>query len=87
MSPHSGYPLDLEPGSYIALMQFSRDSFYAGIMEDRTHYMDDVEHTYEVDFEIVDTTYRNLTNLVVFVRFNGDPEIGTIFPSGRAIGA
>ena len=77
------YPLDLEPGSYIALMQFSRDSFYAGIMEDRTHYMDDVEHTYEVDFEIVDTTYRNLTNLVVFVRFNGDPEIGTIFPVFR----
>ena len=73
------FPLDLEPGSYYALMQYSRDSFYAGIPYDMTSYMDDVEHVFSVDFEVVDTTYRELTNLVVFVRFNGDPEIGTNF--------
>ena len=73
------WPLDLEPGSYYALMQYSRDSFYAGIPHDATSYMDDMDHVFSVDFEVVDTSYRDLTNLVVFVRFQDDAEISTNF--------
>ncbi|MBR5353001.1 MAG: C10 family peptidase [Bacteroidales bacterium] len=73
------YPLDLEPGSYMALMQYSFDSFYAGITVDRTYYMEDVKHRNDADFNIFDTSFRTLTNLVVFVRFRGDSEIGTSF--------
>lgn len=73
------WPLHLARGRYTALMQYSTDSFYAGVEEDRTFYMDDLEHVFRVDFEVVDTTYRNLTNLVVFVRFRDDAEIGTNF--------
>ena len=73
------YPLDLEPGSYSAVMQYSRDSFYAGIPHDETLYMEDYEHGNRADFEIVDSAYKTLTNLVVFVRFSGDREIGTQF--------
>lgn len=73
------WPLNLAPGSYYALMQYSLDSFYAGIAHDATSYMDDIDHVFSVDFEVVDPTYRDLTNLVVFVRFHDDAEIGTNF--------
>ena len=76
---HFAYPLDLETGTYMALMQYSLDSFYPGITVDRTYYMEDLGHRNEADFDIFDTTFRTLTNLVVFVRFRGDSEIGTSY--------
>ena len=73
------YPLDLETGTYMALMQYSLDSFYPGITVDRTYYLEDLDHSNEADFFINDTVFRTLTNLVVFVRFRGDSEIGTSY--------
>ena len=71
------YPLALESGTYRAVMQYSRDSFYAGIPDDLTYYMEGYDHANIAEFGIRDTTYRELSNLVVFVRFKGDPEIET----------
>ena len=67
------YLLDLPEGNYFALMQYSTDSFYAGITVDETYYYADLEYIFQVDFSVVDHSHRELTNLAVFVRFADDP--------------
>ena len=73
------YPLMLETGTYSAVMQYSMDSFCAGNPVDNTLYLPDFDYVNTADFEVIDTFIRELTNLVVFVRFRGDPEITTPF--------
>ncbi|MBQ6069531.1 MAG: C10 family peptidase [Bacteroidales bacterium] len=67
------YCLHLPEGEYTALMQYSTDSFYAGIEVDETLYHADLDHVYEVDFSVADTRHRELSNLVLFLRFADDP--------------
>ena len=69
------YPIRLSAGNYSAVMQYSADSFYAGIRQDVTYYLGDLDYSTVADFVVTDTTYKDLTNLVVFVRFSDDPEI------------
>ena len=68
------YDLHLPVGNYIALMQYSTDSFYAGITVDETFYHADLEYVYQVDFSVVNLLYREYTNLALFVQFADDPD-------------
>lgn len=67
------YALNLPEGNYFALMQYSTDTFYAGITVDETYYHADLEYVYKVDFSVVDLSHHEYTNLAVFVRFADDP--------------
>ena len=69
---HFAYTLDLPAGNYYALMQYSTDSFYAGITVDETFYHADLEYVYQVGFRVTNQTHRNYTNLAIFVRFADD---------------
>ena len=73
------YALNLPEGNYIALMQYSADSFYAGITVDETFYHADLEQVYQVDFTVVNTRHREYSNLALFVRFADDPEFTQSF--------
>ena len=76
--PFSFLP-NLPRGEYIALMQYSTDSFYAGITVDRTNYYADLEHVYQVDFSIVDRAHKECANLVLLARFADDPGFSQTF--------
>ena len=71
------YNLGLGNGSYMALMQYSQDSFYAGIPDDVTMYYADPEHNNQVNFNV--TNNSNYYNLAFFVRFADDEEISASF--------
>lgn len=68
------YNLHLPEGNYYALMQYSTDSFYAGITVDETYYHADLEHVYQVEFSVANLSYQPYTNLAIFVRFADDPD-------------
>lgn len=76
---HFAYPAQLPIGNYMALMQYSTDSFYAGITVDETYYYADLEHVFQVDFNVVNSRYREYSNLALFVRFADDPEFTQSF--------
>lgn len=71
---HFAYNLSLPTGSYMALMQYSPDTFYAGIPDDVTLYMDDGAHNNRANFTITEQqeplVYKNL---VLFLQFADDP--------------
>ena len=69
---HFAYDLDLPEGSYTALMQYSADSFYAGIPFDETSYYADPDHVFEVEFTVSENPCTEYTNLAVFVSFADD---------------
>ncbi|MBR3489424.1 MAG: C10 family peptidase [Bacteroidales bacterium] len=71
---HFAYNLHLPEGNYYALMQYSTDTFYAGITVDETFYHADLEYVYQVEFSTVNTLLRGYTNLALFVRFADDPD-------------
>ena len=73
------YALQLPEGQYMALMQYSPDTFYAGIEVDQTLYMSDLDYQNLAEFTVTGTSATDLSNLVIFVRFADDPEIGTSF--------
>lgn len=75
------YALSLPAGNFQAIMQYSQDSFYAGITVDETLYMDDLDYKNTADFTVTNSNETNLSNLVIFVRFADDPEIGSTFQS------
>lgn len=70
---HYSYDLSLPTGSYQAVMQYSPDTFYAGIADDRTLYLDDGDHSSQAPFSITDEqeplAYKNL---VLFLQFADD---------------
>lgn len=68
------YNLELNPNEYTALMQYSTDSFYAGIPYDQTQYFDDLDHIYQANFSIESKRVHHYTNLVLFLRFADDPD-------------
>lgn len=73
------YALSLPQGQYTALMQYSSDTFYAGITVDQTLYMSDLDYNNSAEFTVSENASTDLTNLVIFVRFADDAEIGTSF--------
>lgn len=75
------YALSLPEGSYEALMQYGQDTFYAGIETDETMYMDDLDYKNSAVFNVTNSSATTLTNLMIFVRFADDPEIGSSFGS------
>ena len=90
---HFSYALNLPVGEYFALMQYSTDTFYAGITVDETRYYADPEYQFQVSFNVADLTRRDYTNLALFVRFADDPnfsqsysDINRLFNgSGRSV--
>lgn len=69
---HFAYALNLPYGRYSAVMQYSYDSFYAGMPNDITYYLDDLEYNGTTTFEIDDHSTTQLTNLVLCLRFADD---------------
>lgn len=69
------YHLDLPDGDYTALMQYSTDSFYAGIPVDETMYYADPEKVFQTPFRIIpNESTPNLTNVIVAARFADQEE-------------
>lgn len=68
------YTLNLSATNYHALMQYSYDTFYAGIEVDETYYFDDLDHQFSVPFSVTHiVNYEHkYTNLVLFLRFADD---------------
>lgn len=71
--------LNLPAGEYLALMQYSTDSFYAGIPTDMTHYHADLNQVFQVPFTVRDLANRRPSNLVLFAHFHDDRTININF--------
>lgn len=74
LCPFSHY-LRFNNGDYMALMQYSQDSFYAGIPDDVTQYYADPEHDNKAFFSVQD--HKQYYNLTLFTRFADQDEIST----------
>ncbi len=69
------YDLSLPLGNYMALMQYSPDTFYAGIPNDATLYFDDGDHNNQFNFSITaEQEPLAYKNLVLFLKFADDEE-------------
>lgn len=69
------YNLNLPEGRYTALMQYSADTFYAGIPVDETMYFADPEKQFQIPFLVTGIpSPKNHADILVAARFAGQEE-------------